>query len=171
MQSRPGRYGAGLLVVAATLGCGRADAVPPSAPGPTAPTTTVAPATVPADVTARVARAYRRAWRVYARAVETPSAEGLGRAWADSALLLKRREVADLIRTGRAVSVRVEHRPRISMVGPDTALVTDAYRNHMRYVDAVTRRPLEPDPDETVVRAYTLRRRDGTWKVTEVVAL
>ena len=38
-------------------------------------------------------------------------------------------------------------------------------------VDARTRQPVEPDPANRLTRAYTLREEDGTWKVTEAVAL
>jgi hypothetical protein len=79
--------------------------------------------------------------------------------------------VADLDRAGAAIRVRVVHHAEVALIDAETAVVTDAFENHMVRVDARTRRPLEPDPDDRLTRAYTLRLEGGTWKVTDAVAL
>ncbi len=154
------------------LGCAAGASAAPSASGvsPTIPVPTLAPAP-PASVLDDVREAYDRSWAVYAAAVGRVDATGLPRAFADSALILKRREVAALARDGAALRVRVTHHAEIALVDAETALVTDVLENHMVRVDAATRRPLEADPADELTRAYTLRRRGGTWKVTEAVAL
>ena len=159
-----------LLALLVLVGACSADAAA-EAPGPppTAPAT--APPSVPADVTDRVEAAYRRAWDVYADAVGRLDPARLPTAFAGPALTLRRGEVADLARRGEAIRVRVVHHLDVAMVDPGTALVTDALDNHMVRVDRRTGRPIEPDPDDVVVRATTLRQEDGTWLVTEIAAL
>jgi hypothetical protein len=120
---------------------------------------------------AEVEGAYRRAWAVYAAAVGRVEPSGLDRAFAASALVLKRREVADLRRRGLALRVDVRHHLEVALLDPRTAVVTDLIDNHMVLVDARTRRPVEPDPADVLARAYTLRLLGGTWKITEAVAL
>ncbi len=137
---------------------------------PTIPPSTTAPVP-PLPVLAGVEAAYRRSWAVYADAVSRVDASRLAEAFGDGALRLRRREVADLRRAGEAIAVRVAHDVDVMLVDPDTAVVTDVLHNHMVRVDARTGRALEPDPDGTLTRAYTLRREGGTWKVTDAVAL
>ena len=159
-----------VLPLLVLLGC-TADASASSSPvRPTAPAATLAPSP-PASVVDEVRAAYDRSWAVYAAAVGRVDPDGLPRAFADSALALRRREVQALARDGTAIRVRVRHHAEVAMVDADTALVTDVLENHMVLVDARTREPLEPDPDDRLTRAYTLRRLGGTWKVTEAVAL
>ncbi len=161
-----------LLVVGATACGGDAGATPGPPLEPTIPVVADRGAPPSArSVRAEVAAAYRRAWSVYRRAVGGPDAGPLPLAFSGPALALKRAEVADLARQGQAVRVEVVHHPEITLVDERTALVTDRLENHMVLVDADTRRPLEPDPDDVLVRAYTLRRHRGTWTVTEAVAL
>jgi hypothetical protein len=154
------------------LGC-TADASATSAADPvhpTVPTVGLAPAP-PASILDDVRAAYDRSWAVYAAAVGQVDASGLRRAFADSALILRRREIAELAREDAAVRVRVTHHADVALVDAETAIVTDVLDNHMVRVDARTRRPLEPDPADQLTRAYTLRLQDGTWKVTEAAAL
>jgi len=159
-----------VLSLSVLLGC-TADASATGTPvHPTVPAATLAPAP-PRSVLEEVRAAYDRSWAVYAAAVGRVDPSGLPRAFADSALVLRRREVAALERDGTAIRVRVRHHAEVAMVDAETAIVTDVLENHMVRVDARTRRPLEPDPDDRLTRAYTLRRLGGTWKVTEAVAL
>ena len=137
---------------------------------PTVPTVGLAPAP-PVSVIDDVRAAYDRSWAVYAAAVGRVDASGLRRAFADSALVLRRREVVGLARDGAAVRVRVTHHAEVVLVDAETAIVTDVLDNHMVRVDARTRRPLEADPADQLTRAYTLRLQHGTWKVTEAAAL
>jgi hypothetical protein len=157
-----------LLLLPIVAGCAPGAAATPS-PDPTLPTTTAAPVT--RSVVDEVTAAYHRSWAVYAAAIGRVDPSGLPRAFAGSALILKRREVAGLARRGAAVRVAVRHHAEVSLIDARTALVTDLVENHMVLVDAVTREPLEADPDDVLARAYTLRRIGGTWKVTEAVAL
>jgi hypothetical protein len=161
-----------VLPLLVLLGCA-ADASASSVDRPVSPTapTIGLPPPPPTSVLDDVRAAYDRSWAVYAAAVGRVDPSGLRRAFADSALGLRRREVAALARTGAAVRVRVTHHADVALVDPETAIVTDVLDNHMVRVDAETRRPLEPDPDDRLTRAYTLRLEDGTWKVTEAAAL
>ena len=161
-----------VLPLLVLLGCA-ADASASSAADPvrpTVPTVGLAPAP-PASVLDDVRAAYDRSWAVYAAAVGRVDASDLRRAFADSALILRRREVAGRARDGAAVRVRVTHHADGVLVDAETAIVTDVLDNHMVRVDAETRRPLEPDPADQLTRAYTLRLQGGTWKVTEAAAL
>jgi hypothetical protein len=137
---------------------------------PTIPPSTTAPAP-PLAVLARVEAAYRRSWAVYTDAVSRVDASHLAEAFGDGALRLRRRDVEALRRAGEAIAVRVAHRLDVTLVDAETAVVTDVLDNHMVRVDARTGRALEPDPNGTITRAYTLRREGGTWKVTDAVAL
>lgn len=123
------------------------------------------------SVLEEVEAAYRRSWAVYADAVGRVDGSRLAEAFGASALILRRREVEALRRAGQAITVRVTHDLEVTLVDAVTAVVTDVLGNHMVRVDGRTGRPLEPDPDSTLTRAYTLRREGGTWKVTEAVAL
>ncbi len=159
-----------VLTLSVLLGC-TADASATSSPvRPTAPPATLAPAP-PASAVDEVRAAYARSWAVYTAAVGRLDPSVLPRAFADSALLLRRREVAALTRDGTAIRVRVGHHADVALIDAETAIVTDVLDNHMVLVDARSRQPLEPDPDDRLTRAYTLRRLGGTWKVTEAVAL
>jgi hypothetical protein len=162
-----------VLVLATVLtgcasGVGAASGRPPVAP--TIPPPTIAPAPPP-SVLDDVMAAYRRSWAVYSEAVARVEPAGLPEAFAGSALVLRRQEVERLRRAGAAIRVRVTHRPEVVLVDADTAVVTDVLDNHMIRVDHRTGRPREPDPDDVLTRAYTLRREGGLWKVTEAVAL
>ncbi len=123
------------------------------------------------SVLEEVEAAYRRSWAVYADAVGRVDDSRLAEAFGASALILRRREVDALRRAGQAITVRVTHDLEVALVDAVTAVVTDVLGNHMVRLDSRTGRPLEPDPDNTLTRAYTLRREGGTWKVTEAVAL
>lgn len=158
------------LLVLAGPACTRGAGASPSGAGPTV--ADPPRATTPAlPVVAEIEAAYLRSWAVYAAAVGRVDPGHLPTAFADSALTLKRREVAGLRRSGHALRVRVGHDPEIVLIDAVTAVVTDRLRNHTVLVDARTRRPLEPDPRQILTRAYTLRRDGGPWKVTEAVAL
>jgi len=165
---------ASLLLALALLGAGCATDAGAASTGrlvePTTPPTTVA-AALPLSVLDEVEAAYRRSWVVYADAVGRVDASHLAEAFGASALILRRREVAALRRAGEAVIVRVDHDLEVVLVDGETAVVTDVLDNHMVRVDARTGQALEPDPDGTLTRAYTLRREAETWKVTEAVAL
>ena len=137
---------------------------------PTVPAPTVAPAP-PMSVLDEVEAAYRHSWAIYADAVGRVDGSRLADAFGASALILRQREIAALRRAGEAVTVRVDHHLDVVLVDAETAVVTDVLDNHMVRVDARTGRALEPDPDGTLTRAYTLRQEGGTWKVTEAVAL
>lgn len=157
-------------LVATAAACGRAEATPGPLVVPTTPPATLAPApdrSVPAQVEA----AYRRAWATYAEAVGRLDPGVLDRAFAGPALTLRRAEVAALRAAGEAIRVRVGHDLEVALVDPETAVVTDVLDNHMVRVDAETGRALEPDPASRLTRATTLRLQDGSWKVTEAVAL
>jgi hypothetical protein len=161
-----------VIPLAVLLGCA-ADASATgsgSAVVPTVPPATSAPApsrTVLDDVRA----AYDRSWAVYAAAVGRTDTSLLDRAFAGPALVIKQREVAGLRRAGEAIRVRVRHHLDVALIDAETAVVTDVLENHMVRVDARTREPVEADPANRLTRAYTLRQEDGTWKVTEAVAL
>jgi hypothetical protein len=121
----------------------------------------------PASVEGAVEAAYLRSWDVYADAVYhlELDEEALAKVYADPLLTVRIEEVSQRIEDGRASLVDNEHDYEIEMTGPDTAAVIDTYQNHQVLIDPATKEPVETDPDEELVDAFTLRLVDGVWLV------
>jgi hypothetical protein len=139
-----------------------------STTAPERPTSTTTTAFDPASVEGQVEAAYLRSWDVYAEAVYNLELdeEALASTFDEDHLITKRTEIEKRIAEGRAAFVSVEHDYSIQLSDPTTAFVIDQYVNHQVLIDPVTRRPIEEDPNETLVDAVTLKLRDGSWRVT-----
>ena len=124
----------------------------------------------PASVEGEVEAAYLRSWDVYAEAVydlvldETALAE----VYAETTLDNLKQEIRDRAAEGRAALVRVEHNYEVSVIDASTAVVVDAYRNHQVLIDAETKQPVEPDPNEDLLYSFTLRLIDDAWRVVKI---
>jgi hypothetical protein len=106
---------------------------------------------------------------VYAKAVLTLQTDELDEVLVGKALAVVRKEVRDLRRDGLGVRVRVEHDiGLVRIADPATAVVVDRYENHSVAFRLKTGKPTERDPNEIIVEAYTLKRVNGTWKVSAI---
>jgi hypothetical protein len=73
----------------------------------------------------------------------------------------------ELRAAGRAVRTQVEHNARVTRASTDEAEVVDEVTDWSVYVDAVTKRPLQPDAaGRHLTEVYFLRKIDGVWKVS-----
>ena len=160
------------LFVAQTAG--NEDPDPPRvASSPPASATSPAPETVeptkPVDVKRAVEAAYLRQWDVYARAVRTLRPQGLDEVFTGRALEVVRREIARRVRSRTPSRVRVEHRITVRIIDPVTAVVDDRYVNHTVTIDPGTGQATEKDPNQIVHEVYTMKKVEGTWKVSAIV--
>jgi hypothetical protein len=140
---------------------------------PERPASTTTTAFDPASVEGAVEAAYLKSWDVYADAVYDLELDeqALAAVYAEEHLETKRAEIERRIAEGDAALVRIEHDYTIEVVDSSTAIVIDRYQNHQVLIDPETKDPTEPDPDELVVDAITLRLISGTWKVTYLEGL
>ncbi|MET0728935.1 MAG: hypothetical protein ABWZ76_11630, partial [Acidimicrobiales bacterium] len=127
---------------------------------PERPVSTTTTAFDPASVEGQVEAAYLKSWDVYADAVYNLELDehALAEVYADPLLSARRKELELRIAEGRASAVLVEHDYQIEFTGPETAVVLDAYLNHQVLIDPETRAPIEPDPNDTLVDAFTAKR-------------
>jgi hypothetical protein len=127
----------------------------------------------PATVEGEVEAAYLRSWDVYADAVYDLELDeaALAEVYAEDHLRAVTDEIERRIDEGKAALVIVEHSYTIQREGSSTAYVVDRYRNHQVLIDAVTKEPVEADPDEELVDLATLVVEGGKWKVTRIERL
>jgi hypothetical protein len=164
-------------VLALAAGCGGDDgSVAPttSVPittttSPARPTTTTSLVYDPATVEGQVEQAYLRSWDVYAAAVYdlVLDEEALASVYAGNLLTVTTQEIRDRIAEGRAAFVDLSHSYQVNVLGPRSAAVVDRYQNHQVLVDPISKDPVEPDPNETIVDVFTLERTDRGWRATE----
>jgi hypothetical protein len=144
-----------------------------STTAPERPASTTTTAFDPATVEGQVEAAYLRSWDVYAEAVynlEFDEAAFAG-VYAEEYLLILRDELSGRISEGRAALVQVELDYDVRVMDPTTAVIIDTYVNHQVLIDPVTKVPVEPDPNETVVDVVTLKLIEGRWHVTRIEEL
>ena len=137
-----------------------------ASPSPSAPSSAATP--TPSDEKETVRDAYLRQWDVYAEAVRTLENTGLEDVFTGDALAAVKKELRDLRRDGLGVRVRVEHDLRIEIADASTAVVIDRYENHSVAFKLKTGKATEPDPNEIIIEAYTLKKVDGAWKVSAI---
>jgi hypothetical protein len=156
-----GDAGATTTTEAATTTAPTTTTVPERPPSTT--TTAFAPTTVEGEVEA----AYLRSWDVYAEAVYNLQLDeaALSSVYAEPLLSVRRNELTRRVNEGRAAAVSVEHDYTIDITGPDTAAIVDSYVNHQVLIDPETKVPVESDPNERLVDAFTARLVDGRWLI------
>lgn len=134
-------------------------------PRPTSTTTTIYD---PATVEGQVEAAYLRSWDVYANAVYNLELDeaAFAEVYAEEHLQTKLDEVNGRIKDGRAALVRIEHSYTIQMIDDTTAIVVDQYVNHQVLIDPASKKAVEPDPNEKLTDAVTLRILAEDWHVT-----
>lgn len=127
------------------------------------------PSPTPTDVRAQAEQAYLHYWDVYADSMLNLDASRLPDALAEDALENHRKQVEAQRRKNQPVRIRVEHNYRITIVSDDAVSIEDNYLNHSVRLDPQTMQPVEEDPNERVRTTYTLKKVNGTWKVTLIV--
>jgi hypothetical protein len=130
---------------------------------------TITPSPTSTDVRAQVEQAYLHHWDVYAQALLTLDGSHLLDVLSGAALRAVQKQLRELKAADQPALVRVEHRYRITIVNEDTAIVDDRYINHTVRLDPTTMEPIEPDPNQSVHKSYTLKKVGGVWKVTDIV--
>jgi hypothetical protein len=93
----------------------------------------------------------------------------LPQALAEDALDNHRRQVEQQRQKNQPVRIRVEHNYRITVISNERVSIEDNYVNHSVRLDPNTMQPIEEDPNERVRNTYTLKKVNGTWKVTLIV--
>lgn len=127
----------------------------------------------PASVEGAVEAAYLKSWDVYADAVYDLQLdeEALAEVYADSLLEVRRAEIISRVNEGRAALVYVEHDYQIEVMGQDTALIIDTYVNHQVLLDPETKKPIEDDPNSTIVDAFSAKRAGTAWVLFDLERL
>lgn len=132
-------------------------------PNPTAsPTST--------DPKVQVEQAYLRHWDVYAEALLKLETSRLPEVLAGNALTTVTQQVEEQRTNRQPVRIRVEHDYQIVITNDTTASIEDNYINHSVRLDPNTMEPIEKDPNQKVRKSYTLKKVNGSWKVTEIIA-
>jgi hypothetical protein len=166
---------AGLTLVA----CSGDDAEVAEAPAPTAVTTTTSPprpttttSTIyaPGTVEAEVEAAYLRSWEVYSEAVYTLvlDEQALASVYAGDHLDTVRNEVQRKIAERRASFLSLEHSYEVEMTSSTTALIFDEQVNHHVLIDAETKEPIEPDPNQHLSAVVQLGLGSSGWRVERI---
>lgn len=127
----------------------------------------------PTSVEGAVEAAYLKSWDVYADAVYDLHLDeaALAEVYADDLLEVRRTEITSRVDEGRAALVYVEHDYKIEITGLDTALIIDTYVNHQVLVDPETKRPIEDDPNSTIVDAFSAKRAGAVWVLFDLERL
>lgn len=153
----------GLLVIGLVVGFVLAARDDSPSPNSTAsPTST--------DPKAQVEQAYLNHWDVYADSLLKLDASRLSEVLDGNALTTVTEQVDEQKRINQPVRIRVEHDYRIVLTNDTTASIEDNYINHSVRLDPDTMEPIEKDPNQKVRKSYTLKKVNGSWKVTEIIA-
>jgi hypothetical protein len=134
---------------------------------PERPSSTTTTAYDPSVVEGQVEAAYLKSWDVYADAVYNLhlDEQALAEVFAEDAFELRRDEIKRRIADGRASHVRLEHRYEIVLTDAEEANVIDNFVNHQVLIDATTKSPVEPDPNEALLVNFRMKLIDGSWRV------
>ncbi|MBW8825283.1 MAG: hypothetical protein JF603_02875 [Acidobacteria bacterium] len=152
-----------IVLVALTLGACSSGG---GAKGPSASVTVTTLSPVEREVEA----AYLKSWDVYADAMLRLDTSRLSAVFDGAALRVKTAEVNDLRSAGHRGRMFVEHHVYGLEAGSGSAELHDDYLNHSVTLDATTREPTEPDPNQRIRRLYRLHQSGGVWKVVEVLS-
>ncbi len=122
------------------------------------------------DPKAQVEQAYLNHWDVYAEALRNLDTSKLSEVLTASALTTVTSQVEEQRRMNQPVLIRVEHNYTITLTSDSTASVDDNYINHSVRLDPKTGQPIEKDPNQRIHKSYTLKRVNGIWKVSDIIA-
>ncbi len=122
------------------------------------------------DPKAQVEQAYLKHWDVYAEALRHLDTSKLSEVLTGSALATVTSQVEEQRRMNQPVLIRVEHNYTITLTSDSTASVDDNYINHSVRLDPKTGQPIERDPNQRVHKSYTIKRVNGIWKVSDIIA-
>ena len=139
--------------------------------GDDSPPSNSTPSPTSTDVRAQIEQAYLHHWDVYTEANLKLDTSRLAEVLTGDALNVVRSQIEQQKAKNQPVRISVEHDYRISLIDPATPTVEDNYVNHSQRLDPQTMDPIEPDPDKSVRRTYTMKKVDGTWKVSFIVGL
>lgn len=117
----------------------------------------------------QVEQAYLRYWDVYTEANRNLDTSRLAEVLTGDALRDVRDQIEEQKAKNQPVRIRVEHDYHVILVDASTATVEDTYVNHSQRLDPKTGQTVDPDPNQRVRRTYTLKKVNGTWKVSFVV--
>lgn len=135
------------------------------------PSPSVSETPMPTDVRTQVEQAYLKFWEVWAAANLELDPARMEQVAAGEALTVLREQVEGQRSKNQPVRIRVEHDYEILLPSEETASVEDRYVNHSVRLDPVTKQPIEPEPNQTVRKSYTLKKVAGQWKVFEIIEL
>lgn len=127
------------------------------------------PSATPMDPRVQVEQAYLRYWDVYTEANRNLDTSRLAEVLTGDALKDVRDQIEEQKAKNQPVRIRVEHDYHVILVDASTATVEDTYVNHSQRLDPKTGQTVDPDPNQRVRRTYTLKKVNGTWKVSFVV--
>jgi hypothetical protein len=134
-------------------------------PEPVPPTPTAAP--IPLELRHEIEDAYVHFWRVRADAVLQLDPSRLPEVTAGDALQREQAWIAQLRGEGRTSRIIVDLRFRVVRATETTATVQDDVQDRSYDVDAKTKAPLGPIPQQAEVlkASFDLEKIDGVWKV------
>ena len=133
------------------------------------PSPNPSPTATSTDVKTQVERAYLHYWDVYTEANLNLDTSRLGEVLTGEALKNVQDQIDEQKSKNQPVRIRVEHKYSIVLVDEATATVDDTYVNHSQRLDPRTGEPVDEDPNQQVRRTYTLKKVDGSWKVSFIV--
>jgi ARC6-like protein len=127
------------------------------------------PTVTSTDFKTQVEQAYLHYWDVYTEANLKLDTSRLGEVLTGEALKNVQDQIEAQKTKNQPVRIRVEHNYTIIPVDATTATVDDTYTNHSQRLDPRTGEPVDKDPNQRVQRTYTLKKVDGSWKVSFIV--
>jgi len=140
---------------------------PTEVPTPAPPTPTAAP--IPLELRREIEDAYVRFWRVRTDAVLQLDSSRLHEVTAGDALQREEGWIAQLRSEGRTSRIIVDLRFRVVRATESFATVHDDVQSRSYDVDASTKAPLGPVPQQAEVlrAAFDLEKINGVWKVVD----
>lgn len=125
------------------------------------PPTSYAPDTVEGEIEA----AYLQSWQTFEDAIIEADPDLLQQSFTGEALEVLTAQVDELIANGESARIEIEHDYEISPASDTTASLIDVQINHSVLLDRESGEPLEADPEEQVLRTYTLALVEDRWLV------
>jgi len=120
----------------------------------------------------QVLKAVDNLWYVLAQAWLNLDPTPLDQGFSDPMLAELTQNINERRSQGRASLQDIEHtRTVVRFISNDQAVVYEEYINHSTAIDAVTREPVEERPNDTLKDMDLLRKINGVWQESDVVAV